>query len=424
MRPGLASLFLDGVYLLVLSPFLLGYLFVLVVIRRRGVGSLAERFGRVTHVVQPTPGCRRIWVHAVSVGELEAAGPLLQLLQSDDRYDVVVSTTTASAREVANRRYGADRVFYFPIDLSFVIRRTLRTIAPDLVLLMELEIWPNHVLVTSSKGVPLVVANGRVSDRGFRRMRRVAALFRPFLRRIDRFLVQTEVYAERLRQLGVPEDRVEVLGNLKFDRPVIEDRAAVRESICDRFSPRLGGRWWIAGSTHAGEEASVLVAHEALRDQFDGLGLVLAPRHVERAPEVLELVRARGWSVASYSDRRPAEVIVVDTVGELATLYALADVAFVGGSLVPIGGHNILEPIAAGTPTVHGPHLDNFAAERLLFTEGGASVQVDDVASLTERVRVLLAEDADRVARIDRGFEILAEHRGAARRMLERLDAE
>lgn len=415
-RPAIlaTSFALDLVYLTIAPLILLPYLVVLLFIRRRAAGDWSQRLGGVPWREPSTQG--RLWVHTVSVGEFEAAWPLLTRLR-DERpdLDVVVSATTATGYELAVSRLGPERVMYFPLDFGVCVRRTLRRTRPDLMVLVELELWPNHILSCEHAGVPVIVINGRVSARGHRRMRRARRLFARLLRGISHFSVQIPDYAERLADLGAPADRITVDGNLKFDRVPERDPASLRAEFDLEYG---SGLRWIAGSTHPGEEERVVEVHRRLRDRFPGLGLIVAPRHIERADSVAQRIEAAGLTVSRYRERKPADVILVDEMGRLGELYAVADVAFVGGSLVPIGGHNILEPIGMGTPVVHGPEMHNFREEVRLFTAVGGAAQVADAAELERVVGAWLADPGERERRRALATQTLELQRGSLERAL------
>lgn len=415
-RPGVlaTSIAIDLVYLLIAPVFVVPYLIVLLFIRRRAAGDWGQRLGSVPSR-KAAPG-RRIWFHTVSVGEFEAAWPLLERLRSErPDLDLVVSATTATGYELAVSRLGRETVFYFPLDFGLCVRRTLRRTCPDLMVLVELELWPNHILSCERAGIPVLVVNGRVSARGHRRMRRVRWLFARLLRAITHFSVQIPDYAERLADLGAPGERITIDGNLKFDRAPGRDPAALRAEFEREYG---AGLRWIAGSTHPGEEEQVIEVHERLRARFPGVGLILAPRHIERADAVAQRIEARGLTVARYRDRKLADVILVDEMGRLGELYAVADVAFVGGSLVPIGGHNILEPIGVGTPVVHGPEMQNFREEVRLFTEAGAAAQVAKASDLERVVGAWLADPGERERRRALAAQTLELQRGSLERAL------
>ncbi len=419
-----ASLLLDLGYLLLL-PILLPWILYLVAVRRRGLGSLRERLGY--HALSPLPSGPRIWIHCVSVGELEAALPLIRELEAGAPHpEVAVTVTTEQAYRLARERLGARPLSYFPIDFGCCVRRVIARLRPALVVSMELELWPNLVLNLAASAVPFVVANGRVSERGARRMRRARFLLSPFLGRVSRFLAQSEEHRARLEALGVRAERLEVTGNLKFDRDEAADPAAARAELEGEFGLEPGGRRWIAGCTHAGEEEMLVAVHRRLAAALPGLGLILAPRHVERAAEVERVVRSAGLRARLASrgappGEAPAEVVILDVTGQLARLYAAADAAFVGGSLVPRGGHNLLEPVLAGTPVVHGPHTENFAEIAALLRDGGASREIAREEELEATLHAWLESPAERRARVERGRALVAPHRGAAARSAARI---
>ncbi|MCI0652568.1 MAG: 3-deoxy-D-manno-octulosonic acid transferase [Planctomycetes bacterium] len=413
----LAGLAIDLGYvcgLIVLIPWI-AYL---LLVRRRGLGSLRERFGLVPRAA---PGVPRVWVHAVSVGELEAALPLLgALAERSPALDIALSTTTAAAQALARRRFPARTIFYCPLDFSFAVRAALRRAAPSALVLMELELWPNLLLAAGAAGVPVIVANGRISARGFARMKRARFLLRPLLARIDRVLAQDATAGERFLSLGVTPERAAVIGNLKFDRPVLAEGAAVRRDFETVWGYAPGSPRWIAGCTHAGEEAALLDAHALLRASFPAATIIIAPRHVERTDDVLRLARERGLRAERYSAggaAAPPDAIVLDVTGELARLYAAADAAFVGGSLIPHGGHNPLEPILAGIPLAHGPHMENFGeVMRLLGDAGGAVRRAAAPAEIAGHLERWLRDPAERAASVARAMAAVARHRGAAER--------
>ncbi len=415
-RSRLYPLLLDIFYLTIGLIGWLPFVLWLCLGRKRKVGSWAERFGRVP--VEPLDEADRIrvWIHAASVGELEAVRPLLLALRARDELDIVVSVMTASGYELAQGRDEIDHLIYFPIDLSRTVRSALRQVSPDLVILVELEVWPNFLLECRRRAVPALVVNGRLSARSFRRLRFVRGLYASILKLVSRFLVQTSEYQRHLSALGVSEDRIAVVGNLKFERPTGPDRKQLRTEFVERWGWSIEDPIWIAGSTRAREEEPLLKVFDQLKREFPDLRLILVPRHVERSAEIMELIQSRARTAvrSSQGTGSPnAEILLVDEVGKLATLYGVADVAFVGGSLVPVGGHNILEPIQAGTPTVHGPHMDNFRRECEAFTDLGLAVCVEDADALLGQLRRDLKDPKAGTERARRALVALNDHRGA-----------
>lgn len=387
---------------------------------RAGMG---ERLGRYR---LPGLGAAPVWLHAVSVGEVVAAAPLARALRAErPAWPLLVSTVTDTGRAMARERIPeAAATVFFPLDFAFAVRRVLATVAPRAVLLAETEIWPNFLRACRMRRVPVAVVNGRISLRSFRRYRLVRGPLGRVLSDIACFGMQTAGDAERIVSLGAPPDRVHVTGNLKFDALAGEGGAAHFGAVRRDLGLDEGRPVLVAGSTHRGEEAAVLEAFAALRRERPGLALVLAPRHPERCGEVEGVLRERGLAFRRRSlGPAPAgtDVILVDTVGELGRLYAAADAAFVGGSLAPVGGHNILEPAAAGAPIVVGPHLENFAEIADAFREGEAMVSVEDAGGLPAALARLFADPARARALATRARAVLAAHRGATSRTLDLL---
>jgi 3-deoxy-D-manno-octulosonic-acid transferase len=385
-----------ALYSAVLGLGLLAYLPTFLVRRRRaGYGQhLSQRLGRIGDGLPPEPRC---WIHAVSVGESAVAVPLVEGIRRRwPELGVVASTITPTgARIVAERLAGRAVHRYFPVDLPGPVRRALDAARPRFFIAIETELWPNFLRALAARRIPAMIANGRISDRSFRRYRRVRWLMRRVLANVSVFAMQSEEDARRIIALGAPPERVVVTGNLKSDLlPGASDDSEWRQ----RLGLDAGDRLWIAGSTHRGEEALVLDAFVHAKARCPGLALLLAPRHPERAGEVEELIRALGLTAARRSrlpqDAARAAVTILDTVGELAQLYALAEVVFVGGSLAPVGGHNMLEPAMRGKPVLFGPHTSNFREGAELLQMSGGGLVVKDGDELARELTRLL-EDRD-----------------------------
>jgi 3-deoxy-D-manno-octulosonic-acid transferase len=354
---------------------------------------LAQRLGRLGEGLPPEPRC---WIHAVSVGESAAAVPLVEGIRRRwPELGIVMSTTTPTgARIVRERLAGAAAHRYFPVDLPGPVGRALDATRPCFFIAIETELWPNFLRALARRRVPAMIANGRISDRSFRRYRWVRGLMRRVLADVTIFAMQTEEDARRIIGLGAPRERVVVTGNLKTDlRP---EPAADAAGWRRRLGLDAAARLWIAGSTHRGEETVVLDVFARARARCPQLALLLAPRHPERADEVEEIIRGRGLAAVRRSrlsgDAPSGAVVILDTVGELAALYALAEVVFVGGSLVPIGGHNLVEPAMHGKPVLTGPYTSNFREGAELLQQGGGALVVKDAPEL-ERALSRLLED-------------------------------
>lgn len=389
---------------------------------RKYIGSLPQRLGYLpaSFNVDAEPS---IWIHAVSVGEVLTARPLAAGLR--ERYPhlrIFLSTTTMSGQALARRSVqDVDGVFYFPFDLELFVRRTLDLVRPRLFIMMETEIWPHLLRACRARGVKTAIVNGRLSQRSYPRYRLVRSFMRRVLDDIDAFCVQSEESARRFIDLGADPERVTVTGSLKFDSlqlttPAVQARA--RDRVLRYFRIPPSRPVLVAGSTMKGEESAVLTAFRRVRAAAPSTLLILAPRHVERAGEVEQLCRSEGFKTMRRSelaiDAEPrVDIVVVDTIGELATLYQLATVAFVGGSLVDTGGHNVLEPAVFGKPIVFGPHMSNFAEIASAFLAHDAGVQVRGERELAE-VLVELMTDPVRRARLGAAARALVEaNRGA-----------
>jgi 3-deoxy-D-manno-octulosonic-acid transferase len=393
---------------------------------RRG---FAERMGRVPARLAALRGAspageRIIWVHAVSVGEVLAISGLVeQMRRSFPQHRIVVSTTTDTGQELASKRFGQECVFYFPMDFAFAIRPYLRALQPELVVLAETEFWPNFLRLVHKNGARIAVVNARISDRSRPRYRRFEWALRRMLVHVDLFLAQTPEDASRLESVGADADRVQVTGNLKFDM-TLPSPPPIVESLRRSLSAAHAGPVLVCGSTVEDEEPPLLRAFENLRVAHPRAVMILAPRHPERFNQVAALLQQMDISSHRRSDWHgealAGRVLLVDSIGELSALYALADVAFVGGSLVPRGGHNIIEPAQHGVAIVTGNHTENFRDIVGLFQARDA-VRIVTVAELPLTLMHLLANDAERVALGRRAKETIQAQTGATLRTLDAL---
>jgi len=390
---------------------------------KKYIGTLGQRLGYLP-VSFNLDGDDSIWIHAVSVGEVLTARAIAAEFKSRyPRLRLFLSTTTIAGQQVARRDVqGVDATFYFPFDLGFIVNRTLRLVRPRLFIMMETEIWPNLLRACRRRGVRTMVINGRISARSYPRYRLVRPLFRQVLADIDRFCVQGDETRRRLIDLGVDPSRIIVTGSLKFDSLHVPARSP-HGRVLRFFRVPPDRPVIIAGSTLKGEEEVVLRAFARVRRADLRPLLVLAPRHPERFAEVERLVAESGLSVARRTelpiDADPAsDVVVLDTIGELAQLYQIATVVFVGGSLVDAGGHNILEPAIFGRPILFGPHMQNFAEIADAFVGGGAAVQVRSAAELETAMPSLLTDERKRTALGAAARSIVEANRGAREKTL------
>jgi 3-deoxy-D-manno-octulosonic-acid transferase len=398
--------------------------------------SFAARLGRIPArliaMSSTSHPARVIWVHAVSVGEVLAVSGLVEeMRRSFPRHRVLVSTTTDTGQELARKRFGEENVFYFPLDFAFAIRPYLQALRPELVVLAETEFWPNFLHLAHFSGARIAVVNARISDRSWPSYRRFRWALRRMLVHVDLFLAQTPEDSTRLQSIGAETARVQVTGNLKFDVN-LPSLPSVVESLRRSLATERAGPVLVCGSTVEDEEPVLLKAFENVRVGHPRAVMILAPRHSERFDDVAILLQQLGmpsirrslWKgdaagvVAGAS--LAGGVLLVDSIGELAALYALADVAFVGGSLVPRGGHNIIEPAQHGVAIVTGNYTENFRDIVALFRSRDA-VRVVTLAELPLTLMQLLADDAERRALGRRAKETMRSQTGATARTLAAL---
>ncbi len=393
-----------------------------------------HRFGRVGRR-HPEKKC--IWLHAVSVGEVNAAKTLLSEIEKRfPDYEIAVSTTTDTGFARATALSGGKwPVFYFPFDFSMAMSRAFNRLQPSLCLLMELEVWPNFIETAHRRGVPVVVVNGRISDRSFARYRKIKWFTRRFFGLIDLVLAQTPQYAERFRELGCPADHVVVTNSLKYDTAQVADRVEGADRLAQQLN--LGSaRLWVAGGTGDDEEKIILDVYRQLVRQpsLADLRLALVPRKPERFDEVASLIKQSGFDLIRYSECKAGgkpfissqsstinPVVLGDTMGDLRKFYALATLIFVGRTLVPMGGSDMMEAAALGKCTLFGPHTFNFRQTVEVLLEGRGALAVKDGNDLLAMMQKCLADPAYAQAIAQSGQEIIRRNQGATARTVEAL---
>lgn len=386
---------------------------------RLGLGSALREI--------PVPEAERIWIHAVSVGEVNAVQPLLQALSQRPGVHIYLSTVTATGRQIALERLGKRAtVIPFPLDLAFSCRRFLDHLRPSLILVAETELWPNFVTCAADRKVPVILVNGRISDRSFHRYRRISWFLGRVMCRLSHACVRSRQDKERLLALGLPPDRVNWVGNLKFDCTIDPDPGfePLRALIRSRLKPSPESLLWVCGSTKPGEEDQLFSVFARLSTEFPDLRLLLAPRHPHRAEEVLAIARRHGIEahlrsrLADVPQDAPSRAVILDTVGELARLYEMADLVFMGGSLVSQGGQNPIEPAFFGKPILVGPDMSNFRDVAESFREAYALLQVQSAAELEERMRDLIRDPHAREWLGRNARKVIHTNQGAVERTL------
>lgn len=412
-----------------LSPLILIPYFLFNALRHgKYLTGLRQRFGSVP----PVDGKRVIWLHCVSVGETQAARPLVQRLkQQFPHHALVVSTITPTGQKLAADVFfkQAERIFYFPLDWRWTVRRTLKAINPELVLIMETEIWPNFLRECKARQIPVAIVNGRISERSFRRYNWIRPLLGSMFSSINVAAMQSSIDADRIGKLGMPKGKLFTAGNLKFDAGMAAGLSDKADEFRARFGSKPGEPLVLAASTHAPEEEIILKAIKQLR-KTTAVRLMIAPRHPERFEGVANQIQQSGLSWTKRSSPpaaadRDADVILLDSIGELSEIFELAEIVFVGGSIANHGGHNVAEPAAAGVVVITGANTQNFQAIVPLMLEAGAIVQLPPLDSTTasdELAKViarLLANPDERANLRSRAEQLVKAHQGAADRTIK-----
>lgn len=380
-----------------------------------------ERFGRSALLSDQAPV---IWIHAVSVGEAEATRPLVKILLAEyPEHQILITTMTPTGSARVKLLYGHEDSIthcYLPYDVSFAVKRFLKRTHPQFGIIMETEIWPMMLLTCQQLDIPLVLANARMSERSAKGYARFSDFTKTVLQSLHFIAAQSEDDRQRFKQLGTDIKKVHAIGNLKYEISLpnsLREQAVAMRNLWDEQRPT-----WVAASTHEGEEAMILNAARQVRAACPELLLIIVPRHPERFDKVTALSQRAGFKTLRRSEHRPCpsdvQVLVVDTMGELPLFYAASDVAFVGGSLVPVGGHNILEPAALGRPILTGPHYFNFNEITKQFIKADAAILINNTEELAETVVTLLKNTPQRVKMGDAALKVIAMSQGASKRLV------
>jgi 3-deoxy-D-manno-octulosonic-acid transferase len=411
------------------APALALYYLPTVVLGRKYRRSLSGKLGRLPADFSPErlPN-PKIWFHAVSVGEVVALGPLVTAVKElNPKCAIIVSTGTETGQDKAAEVItDADGLIYLPLDFPSFVHPVVERIRPDLFVLMETELWPNLIHSLKANGARIALANGRISDRSFPRYKRFRSLFSPVLDEIDLFLMSSDIDALRIAEMGARSERIRITGNTKFDAAFGEIPADAEARIRDMFNLAPGARVLVAGSTHPGEHEVVLDTYLRLVEKFPDLLLILVPRHVEKTPLIINAMKERGMnepflrsSVDQGLRRHDEHVIIVDRTGELFQVFSVGSVVFMGGSLVPKGGQNVLEPAAWGKVVLFGPSMEDFRDARDILVASGAGMSVSTVSDLTRKITEVLSEPERANLLGKKGREEILRHVGSAKKSAE-----
>jgi 3-deoxy-D-manno-octulosonic-acid transferase len=397
-------------------------------IQKRFRKALPQRMG----FFQDPSFKRPIWVHAVSVGEVFCSIPLLKKIKKEfPHLKIILTTMTSTGNETAKTYLPeADQVLFLPIDHPFIIRRTIEKIQPNLLLIAETELWPNLLRSCGKKGIPIVLFNGRISQKSFQRYHLFKFFFKDCLKHISLFLMQTEEDQTRIIEIGGESQKTRVVGNLKFDQTFPSFTQEVMAEMAKNLSLQGEENIFIAGSTHSGEEEILISLYKEIKKMDPHLVLILAPRHLERLEEVERVLKKESLSWlrrtslplgAGRSDQEQPDVILLDTMGELMGIYSLGTLVFVGGSLVPVGGHNPLEPLFFKKCVLYGPYMFNFLEISSRLIEEGGAIQVSGKEDLFSQMKRLLFDEGARKGVGEKGYQFLQKHQGATARMFEEI---
>lgn len=414
-------------FLLLIGFFVIfPYYLAIIVLTGKYKKSLGQKFGFVPkEIYERMKGQPRIWVHAVSVGEVTAAAPIISSIR--DHFPgacIVLSTGTETGQEMARKICtSATAFFYYPLDIPFVVKKVIRAVNPDIFILVETELWPHFIRISKAQGTKIIMVNGRISPRSFKRYKLTSFFWKGIVNAIDEIGVISIVDAERLKGMGARPEKIHVLGNAKYDSLAAKASPGFQEEIASRLGMRPGEHIFVAGSTHEGEDQIVFDVYRKLLDRYPDFKLILIPRHPERGQDVLALAKALDFAdcivmsdINKGKKRIDERVVIIDVIGELFKVYSLATVVFCGGSLVPRGGQNILEPAAWGKMVFYGPSMEDFREERELLEAAGAGVMVRNGTELLGCILNFLADPEELNRRGSRGRDIVIANMGAAQR--------
>ncbi|MFH0839012.1 MAG: 3-deoxy-D-manno-octulosonic acid transferase [Candidatus Omnitrophota bacterium] len=414
--------YIYSILLIIFSVISLPFLFVKGKLHR----GILYRFCITKNILKDVITKKIIWVHGVSVGEISLSKPIIEVIREQYPASQLIFSTITKTGNILAKKYiakNAEQVIYFPFDLKGVVKKFLDRIRPSVVMLLETEIWPNFIYECHRRNIPVLLINGRISDGAFKRYMVIQGLLQHVLEKISLFCMQDEISKAKIITLGAPQERVAVVGNIKFDVTLDEQYVPEKLVILKEYLRARSRKFFIAGSTHPKEEEKLISVFKKIRQEYPRLFFLIAPRHIERSHNILKEVIRYGFKGSLYSSlgralKEDEDVLILDVIGELRYLYGLADVVFIGGSLVPHGGQNLIEPAVFGKPILVGPYMDNFKDVTKIFLDSDAVIQVKDEDGLYKALLKLLhnpqiMETVGRNAK-----EVVSRNRGIAMRLM------
>jgi 3-deoxy-D-manno-octulosonic-acid transferase len=424
---------LYNILLLIAALFAIPYYACKMIVTGKYRKSLGPKFGFISpEIFEEMQGSPRIWIHAVSVGEVTAAAPVVASLRRHfPEACIILSTSTETGQEMARRVVTAATSFiYYPLDIPWVVRKVITRVKPDIFILTETELWPNFIKACKEKGVKIIMVNGRISPRSFKRYAITGFFWKGILNAISEMGVISEIDAERLNSLGMPSSKIHVMGNAKYDSLAAKASPEIRKEMEVMLNLTKNDRVFIAGSTHDGEEKIVLNVYESILKTCTDFTLIIVPRHPERGQAVRALVREAGFDdIITMSEinggrhRAGERVIIIDVIGELFKAYSLATIVFCGGSIVPKGGQNILEPAAWGKVVFYGPFMEDFRDEKELLEKTGAGITIGSEEELLDGILKIISDPDTLVKRGEAGHKMVVANMGAAERYAEMIQS-
>ena len=370
---------------------------------------------------------KTIWIHAVSVGETVAASPIVKELKNNlPDYKIIFSTTTYTGQNMAHKIINADSIIYFPFDLPFTVKRALNKIKPNLIMIIETELWPNFIRIADKNNYKIIYANGRISDKSFKKYKYLGSIMPKMLNSIDLIAMQSEQDKERVINLGAKKSKVFNLGNTKFDKDYSSSNNEQKKYYKKLFNISQDNQVFVAGSTHDDEEKNLIRIYKELKNEFQNLFFILAPRDIERAEEIIDIFNSnhikavKKTELENSNKQNNFDVILLNTIGELAQIYSISDLVFVGGSMMGKGGHNILEPAAQGKLVFFGPDMSNFKDSTKLLLENEVGIQIETYDELKNNLKYYLQNPKDLKNISSKAKQVILDNKGASKRIAKK----